>query len=317
MNNIYLNRFCAVIKNTSLLLRKSYINKRGILRMAFIHKINNDYFLRKKIKVNGKWKDTIINNFGKDKPTIWQPQLINDKAETILAKLPDESIDLIITDPPYGIDFKGGRYLNRNFDEIFNDDSLDFLKGIGKEFKRILKPNTHCYIFTRWDAYPVMADFFMKELELDTVLVWDKDEGGHGMGDLSDYAPRYEMIMKFSKGRRALNGKRHPNIIRQQDIRFTNELKVHPTQKPRALMEFLIEKSSNSGETIADFYGGSYSVARAAMRLFRKSICVELNPTTHRAAESLVKKDLHNDPVYNIDWAKTTNIQICDTKIIG
>lgn len=283
--------------------------------MVSINKLGNRYFLYQKIKVNNKWvsKSTPL---GKEKPTIWTPQLFNDKAENILTKLPNESIDLIITDPPYGVSFKGNRYLNRDFDVLFNDDTLKFLDGIGKEFLRILKPNSHCYIFSRWDAYPIMVRFFSDWLELDTVIVWDKDEGGHGMGDLTDFAPRYEMIMKFSKGKRALNGKRPSNVIRHQDVRFTGEFKVHPTQKPRGLMEFLIEKSSNRNDIVADFYGGSYSVPRAAMRTFRKSIGVELNPQIHRSGVELVNKDLHNDPIYNVDWINVKNIDVKNMEII-
>ena len=282
--------------------------------MPCIVKNGDNYYLKEKIKFNGGYKDRTFP-LGKEIPTIWEPQLINDKAENILARLPDESIDLILTDPPYGVSFKGHRYLNRDFDVLFNDHNLKFLKGIGNEFVRVLKPNSHCYIFTRWDAYPIMVRFFSDQLELDTVIIWDKDEGGHGMGDLTDYAPRYEMIMKFSKGKRPLNGKRSPNVIRHQDVRFTGEFKIHPTQKPRGLMEFLIEKSSNKDDIVADFYGGSYSVPRAAMRLFRRSIGVELNPQTHEAGVELVKKDLHKDPVYGVDWTTVKNIQIKKTDL--
>jgi len=268
--------------------------------MACIAKIRNSYYF----KENNK---TVP--LGNIKPNIWYPKLLNEKAESVLKDIPDESIDLIITDPPYGISFKSTRYLNVEYDKILNDDSLDFLEGVGVEFERVLKPNSHCYIFTNWISYTFMAKYF-DNLKLNTVIVWDKDDGGHGMGDLTDYAPRHEFIMKFSKGRRPLNGKRIPNVIRHQDVRFTKEFKMHPTQKPRGLMELLIEKSSNPGDIVADFYGGSYSVPRAAMRTFRKSIGVELNPGTHKAGVEMVNKDLHKDPVYNFDWTNIKNVDV-------
>lgn len=273
-----------------------------------IHKNNKSYYIMERIKVNDKWI-TKRKNIGKNKPIIWYPKLIDDKAESILKTIPDESIDLIITDPPYGISFKGNRCLNEEYDELFNDDSLDFLDGIGLEFERVLKPNSHCYIFTNWISYPFMMKYF-DNLKLNTVIVWDKDSGNHGMGDLTDYAPRHEFIMKYSKGRRPLNGKRIPNVIRHNNIKMTGEFKLHPTQKPRGLMEILIEKSSNPGDIVADFYGGSYSVPRAAMRMFRKSIGVELNPGTHKAGVQMVNKDLHKDPVYKFDWTKIKNVDV-------
>ena len=254
--------------------------------------MNGWYYFKNKIKKNGKHYDNTIQSFGKNKPIIWYPKLKNDKAESVLKDLPNESIDLIVTDPPYGISFKGNRCLNKEYDEIFNDDSLDFLKGIGAEFERVLKPDSHCYVFTNWISYPFMMKYF-DNFKLNTVIVWDKDSGNHSMGDLKDYAPRHEFIMKFSKGRRSLNGKRIPNVIRHNNIKMTGEFKMHPTQKPRGLMEILINKSSNPGDVVADFYGGSYSVPRAAMRMFRKSIGVELNPATHRVHTFSIEHAIH------------------------
>lgn len=280
--------------------------------MAYIRKEKGKYFvLCEKIFENGKWGEKQLERYGKQQPTFWYPQLINDKAENVLPKIANESINLIITDPPYGITFKSPRYRNREFDEIYNDDTLEFLHGIGKEFERILLPEAHCYVFTRWDAYPIMVNFFKDFLTLQTVIIWDKDEGGHGMGDLNGWAPRYEMIMQFTKGERGreLNGKRPVNVIRHQDIRFTKEPKIHSTQKPRGLMEILIDKSSERNEVVADFFGGSYSVPRAAMRLFRRSIAVELNPKIHRMGATLVERDFHHDPISGIDWDKTTNLR--------
>ena len=286
--------------------------------MASIKKIKGLYYLRVKEKnERGTFKDKYYP-FGKQQPILYYPQLINDKAENAITKIPDESVNLIITDPPYGIGFKGNRYRNIDFDVMFNDESLQFLEGFSSEFERILVPKAHCYIFTHWDVYSLMLKLFADKLFLQTVIIWDKDEGGHGMGNLNMWAPRYEMIMDFTKGEkpRPLNGKRLPNVIRHQDIRFTGELKIHPTQKPRGLMEILIEKSSDYGDTVVDFFGGSYPVPRAAMRKFRKSIGVELNPTIHNAAINLVKKEFHNDPVYGTNWGETTNLKVREAEAI-
>lgn len=298
-------------------LHKSYIKMKEELHIAFIHKINEYFYLQENVKVNGKWKHQMIAKFGRQKPTIWRPQLIWDKAENVLAKLPDESIDLIVIDPPYGIGFKGNRYRNIDYEQIYNDHSLNFLEGIGEEFERVLVSHGRCYIFTRWDVYPSMLRFFIDHLDMNTVLIWDKGEGGHGMGDIENWAPRYEMIMSMSKDSpRPLNGKRLPNVIQYQDVRFTGEPKVHPTQKPRGLLEILIETSSNVGDVVADFFGGSYSVPRAAQRTFRQSMGAELIPEIHHQAVGLVNRDLHNDPVYGVDWEKVTNIDIKQTEAI-
>lgn len=285
----------------------------------YVQGTNGCYYLREAQKdKKGKWKNKTIAPFGKQRPVMWYPQLFYEKAENIIAKVPDESINLIVIDPPYGIGFKGNRYRNIDFEEMFNDQSLKFLERLGQEFERILVPKAHCYVFTRWDVYPSMVNFLTKTLFLQTVIIWDKGEGGHGMGNLKMWAPRHEMIMDFTKGNnpRPLNGKRLSNVIQHKDIRFTGELKIHPTQKPRGLMEILIEKSSDYGDVVADFFGGSYSVPRAAMRKFRKSIGVELNPTIHNVAVNLVNREFHKDPEYGVNWEKVTNLKIRKTEVI-
>jgi len=102
-------------------------------------------------------------------------------------------------------------------------------------------------------------------------------EGGHGMGDLQDWAPRHELIVKCSKGRRELNGDREPNVIRHQDARFTASNKSHPTQKPVGVIEKLIQKSSDEGELVLDPFGGVFTTAIAAVKEDRECVSVEVD----------------------------------------
>ena len=71
-------------------------------------------------------------------------------------------------------------------------------------------------------------------------------------------------------------GDRYPRSV----IQFPNSpSKIHPTQKPVALFEYLMRTYTNPGETVLDNTAGSYTTAVAAMNCGRKSICIERDPT--------------------------------------
>lgn len=276
--------------------------------MVYIENSSGYYYLR-----DGSGER--ITGFGKQRPTMYRPELYQDKAENVLQRLPDNSVDLIVTDPPYGIDFDQNRYHAAELGTVANDTTLDFLDTVIPEFDRVLAERGHLYMFTRWDAYLDMAPPLADRFGLSTVLVWDKDDGGHGMGDLSNWAPRHEWAIHCRRDGAELNG-RPPNVIRHQDVRFTDEPKMHPTQKPRGLIEEIISASSDHGDVVLDPFGGSYATARASQRLFRQSISCELDPETHRASTGLVKKELKDDPDYGVDWTEVTNLQLKNTDVV-
>lgn len=251
-----------------------------------------------------------------DQPAIYRPQLFQDKAENILARLPDNSVDLIVTDPPYGIGFDQNRYHAADLGTVANDTTLEFLDEIVPEMDRVLDDDGHLYMFTRWDAYLDMAPPLADRFGLSTVIVWDKDDGGHGMGDLTNWAPRHEWAIHCRRDGAELNG-RPPNVIRHQDVRFTDEPKMHPTQKPRGLIEEIIRASSEPEDVVLDPFGGSYATARAAQRTFRRSVSCELDPETHRASAGLVEKELENDPEYGVDWRDVSNLDVVETEVVS
>ena len=75
----------------------------------------------------------------------------------LMKSLPDKCIDLIVTDPPYGIGFVSS-FRNGNsklkFDKIHNEDNLDWMPEFILQASRILKDDTAFYCFTRFDVYP-------------------------------------------------------------------------------------------------------------------------------------------------------------------
>lgn len=189
----------------------------------------------------------------------------------LMKNIPDGSIDLILTDPPYAIEFQSN-YRKRKYKKINNDESLSWLEGFVSEAYRIMKDNTAIYCFCSWHNVDIFKQVFEKYFKLKKIVVWQKNNTS--MGDLKgSYAPKHEFVLFAHKGRRLLNGFRHPDII--QAKRTGN--KYHPTEKPVDLLEIFISESSNIGETVLDCFMGSGSTGVACVNTGRNFIGMELD----------------------------------------
>jgi len=188
-----------------------------------------------------------------------------------MARMPDKCIDLIVTDPPFGMSFKSG-HRKVSHKAIANDDNLEWLPSVLFEIKRVLKDNGHAYIFcSNHNLWRFLNQIEECGLPYKNLLIWQKNNTG--MGDLlGDYAPQYEMIVYCSNGERKLNGRRDSNIL--SFPRTQNEL--HPTQKPVDLIRYLIIKSSEPGEVVYDPFMGSGTTAVASIEEGRSFIGSEL-----------------------------------------
>lgn len=192
--------------------------------------------------------------------------------------LPDKCIDLVLTDPPYGMNFVSGHRQNKH-KPIENDNNLEWLPDFITETGRILKDDAHAYFFCSFHNVDIFKQEIKKQLKVKNILIWHKNNTG--MGDLfGDYAPQYEMIIFCSDGSKKLNGSRDSNIIKAQ--RTLNEL--HPTQKPIQLIEYLIDKSSIENDIIFDPFLGSGTTALACKNLKRNYIGCEISNEYYKIA---------------------------------
>jgi hypothetical protein len=282
-------------------------------------------------KTNGYWyvrrstadgKETVVKLGQHDgRPAIYRPELVQDKAENLLARLPDGSVDCLIMDPPYGISFESGRQKYdgaTDFGGLMNDSDgdLSFLDGLADELDRVLSAESWAYVFCRGDVLPLVAQRLAPEFTDYRTLVWYKN--GHGMGDLTDWAPSHELILAYRRGNADIHGRRPQDVLTQSGFNTgaNRNVQIHPTQKPRELCERLIRRSTHTGDIVLDPFGGSYATARAAMRTFRRAVSCELDPETHRAAVDLTEKQLHDDPEHGTDWTDVTNLRVEDVDLV-
>jgi site-specific DNA-methyltransferase (adenine-specific) len=208
----------------------------------------------------------------------------------VLPELPTESVDLVIADPPYGVEWQSNRRAE-TFDELLGDapTDRDGIRSVLVEAVRLVGQHRHLYVFGPDD---VLAGLLVSER---AELVWDKARPG--MGDLSaPWGPQHERIsFAVSKHRHA--GKRDapalPVRMRKGSVlRFappTGRNVRHPSEKPTTLLRELVESSSRAGDLVLDPFAGVGSTGVAAILAGRRTILVELDDRYARIAAQRVQ----------------------------
>ena len=208
----------------------------------------------------------------------------------LMKNIPDGSVDLVLTDPPYGIDFQSNFRKNK-FNKIENDIAVnaEFLD----ECKRVLKDTGAFYCFTRWDVYPSWIEQIRKRFKVKNCIVWFKRGGG--LGDLKKgYIYNHEFIIYCAEKNHRLNGKRRNDVF--EFAKDAPSTYVHPTQKPISLLKEIIERSSNEGGVVLDCFMGSGSTGVACVNTNRRFIGIELDEDYFNIAKKRIEEAVNDLP---------------------
>lgn len=198
--------------------------------------------------------------------------------------IPDQSVDLIVTDPPYKLTSRGssgtmsGYWTNdiTKRGKVFENNDVEIEDYLG-EFYRILKDTSHCYIMCNNLNLPHFFEVISKsKFNFVKLLVWDKCTkicGKYYMGQV-------EHIFLLRKGGdKPINDCGTSDLLsfpNKKDKAYNGE-NIHDSQKPIALFQTMIENSSKEGEIILDPFIGSGTCAIACMRTNRHYIGFELD----------------------------------------
>ena len=215
--------------------------------------------------------------------------IYNSDCITGMRDIPDESIDLIVTDPPYLMKYKTNRRKDKHHkfcSEIDGDDNPDLIHNYILECFRVLKSNTAMYIFCNTNH----VDVFKTELEsagftVKNMIVWVKNN--HTAGDLvAQYGKKFEIIFYVNKGRCPIRGGRITDVWEFSRVSGKNQ--VHQNQKPVNLVKQCIEKSSDPGAIVFDGFMGSGTTAIACIDTDRHYIGYELDPEYYKVANNRI-----------------------------
>lgn len=195
----------------------------------------------------------------------------------VLARLPDDSVDACLTDPPYGIGFSSMQRKEKKdgFDRIYNDERpfVWFLWDL----HRVMREGGALVCFCRWDVQEAFRQAIeWAGFQLISQLVWDRQV--HGMGDLKGGPGNcHDVMWLASKGKFKLPYKRPTTVYSHQ--RVPGHLMVHPTEKPLSLMRELVRDYTEIGDLLFEPFGGSGATGIASAEEGRLCLMTELNET--------------------------------------
>lgn len=215
--------------------------------------------------------------------------------------IPDDSIDIIVTDPPYKLTQKGsmgtmsGNWASdmKRRGKVFEHDTIDIEEYL-PEFYRILKPNSHCYIMCNNINLPHFFDVISKSgFHFVKLLVWDKETKICG----TYYMGQVEHIFFLRKGAgKPINDCGVSDLLSFPNIKEKNAdgTNLHNSQKPVGLMQTLIKCSSLEDEIVLDPFMGSGTTAVAAASCKRRFIGFELDAEYCRISNERAGIELHS-----------------------
>lgn len=221
-----------------------------------------------------------------------------------MKRIPDKSIDLIITDPPYKITARGnggnsgGMFQKKsvNNGKVFKNNDLDIRDWL-PELYRVLKDDSHCYIMTNNKN---IRDYLnaIEESDFHYVknLIWVKDNKIMGQ----TYMSQFEYIIMCRKGKhKRINdcGTSDVLLFPNKKLKDENGKTIHDTEKPIELMQILAENSSNPEDIVFDPFTGIGSTAIACINTNRNYIGFELDKHYCDIANERIQKAMQDKAV--------------------
>jgi DNA modification methylase len=235
-------------------------------------------------------------------------RLLQGDCIEMMKTLPDKSVDAIITDPPYGT-------------TACKWDTVIPLEPMWEQLKRIIKPNGAIVLFGSEPFSSALRMSNIKNYKYD--WIWEKEQGSNYAtvkympfkvtenisifaSNKCTYNPQMEKGKPYKDNARTRNLEHSTkNTIKKEIINlgtryprnklyFQNDTKkgfsLHPTQKPVALLEYLIKTYTNEGETVLDFTAGSGTLGVSAINTNRNAILIERDAEYFKIIEKRISE---------------------------
>jgi len=213
-------------------------------------------------------------------------QLLHGDCLEILPTLKAESVDVILTDPPYGIDAdQYGDSGGRTGGSHFYDDSFDtwskLMQVFAAESFRVAKPQSHLYVFCDIDNFVFLKSYLTSSGwdTFRTPIVWHNPTAMRAPWPEHGPQRKYQLCLYAKKGDRRVT-KLLPDIITHS----SDDNLGHQAQKPVALYTDLLRRSIRPGDTVLDPFCGSGPIFPAAHELKCQAIGIELNAAAYGIA---------------------------------
>lgn len=224
-----------------------------------------------------------------------ESKLYNQDCLEVLKSLESESVDCVVTDPPYRVTSRGsggtmsGYWTEKQAQKgkVFEHNDIG-IEDYLPEFYRVLKDGTHCYIMCNNSNLPHFIDVINKsQFDFIKCLIWDK--GNKICGRY--YMNSYEYIIMLRRGKaRDINNCGCGDILSFPNVKMkgVDGKNIHNSEKPIALMQCLIENSTNPNDIVLEPFMGSGSTIIAAIRANRRYIGIEIDESYFSLAQRRV-----------------------------
>jgi site-specific DNA-methyltransferase (adenine-specific) len=242
--------------------------------------------------------------------------VINEDSLRGMRLIPDEAVDLIVADPPYGLGKDYGNDSDKKNEREFLDWTVDWLElAISK-----LKPTGSLYIFTTWRFSPEIFSFLKTRLIMLNEIIWDRKVPSMGGStrrfssvhdtigffvkskdyyfDIDAVRIPYDQKTKKARSRSIFVGKKWLEVgYNPKDVwsvsrlhRIHAERENHPTQKPLEIIERMIKASCPEGGIVLDPFAGSGTTVAACLLHKRHYIAYEVNPDYYQIIQHRVER---------------------------
>lgn len=259
----------------------------------------------------------------------WRKCILRGDSRDIIKKIPDNSIDFILTDPPYNLgQHSTGNILLPGRSAMNNDvaewDMIDFNpEEWADEFIRILKPTGNLFIFTSYNQLGRWYNCLDHRFDTSNFMIWHKTNPAPKIYK-AGFLNSCEMIFT------CWNKKHTWNFISQSQMHNFIESPIcmrperlsdpkHPAQKPVSILKKMIQIASNEGDIIFDPFMGVGSTGVAALELDRRFIGVELDSNYFKAAKMRIEKtlDKSQETMGNQSSYKLSDVEsvVCDSTV--
>ena len=218
-----------------------------------------------------------------------------------MKKMPDKSIALVVTDPPYLIETSGAgiyKQADKQYVKELNDIKDGFSTDVLDELCRVMK-HINCYFFCSQKQIMPLLDYFVRGKKCNWNLIsWHKTNPVPACGN--KYLTDTEFVLFFRENGVKIYGsfdtKRtwYATPLNQSDKKIYG----HPTCKPIDIVKNFIINSSQEGDVVLDPFIGSGTTAIAAIKEKRHYIGMELNKEYFDIAEDRIKKELSNPSLF-------------------
>lgn len=232
----------------------------------------------------------------------WRKCILRADSRDVIKQIPDNSIDFILTDPPYNL----GQHSTGNIplpgrsamnNDVAEWDKIDFNpEEWADEFIRILKPSGNLFIFTSYNQLGRWYNCLDHRFDTSNFMIWHKTNPAPKIYK-AGFLNSCEMIFTCWNKKHTWNfisqAEMH-NFIQSPICMSPERLKnpKHPAQKPVSILKKMIEIASNKDDIIFDPFMGVGSTGVAALELDRRFIGVELDETFFAAAKKRIESTL-------------------------